>query len=222
LPNCPNCGGQLQIAQAGEYFCPECRLVSVQAATQPHRPSVSDYVRRFPATTILIAINIAVYLAMILNHVSPSHPTIDQLIRWGADSGEKVLLQNQWWRIVTSAFVHIGAWHLLMNMWALWVLGTLAEAILGTWLYVGVYLVCAIAGSITSVYWNPVVIGAGASGAIMGILGAEVSVLKFARLPLPKEALRSTMRSLVQGAVLTLLIGILPRIDNAAHVGGLI
>ncbi len=109
-----------------------------------------------------------------------------------------------------------------MNMWALWVLGTLAEAILGTWLYVGVYLVCAVAGSLTSIYWNPMVVGAGASGAIMGILGAEVSVLKFARLPLPKEVLRSTIRSLVQGAVLTLVIGVLPRIDNAAHVGGLI
>jgi tetratricopeptide (TPR) repeat protein len=82
--------------------------------------------------------------------------------------------------------------------------------------------VCAIAGSIISVYWSPIDVSAGASGAIMGILGAEVSVLKFAHLPLPKEVLRSTMQSLVQGAVLTLLIGILPRIDNASHVGGLV
>lgn len=189
---------------------------------QGRRPSVSDYVRRFPASTALIAINIAVFIVMILNHVPASGPTVEQLIRWGADSGDKVLLQNQWWRIITSAFVHIGAAHLIMNMWALWVLGTLAEAILGTWLYLGVYIVCAIAGSITSVYWNPLVVGAGASGAIMGILGAEVSVLKFARLPLPKEVLRSTIRSLVQGAVLTLVIGVLPRIDNASHIGGLI
>ena len=109
-----------------------------------------------------------------------------------------------------------------MNMWALWVLGTLAEAVLGTSLYVGIYLVCAIAGSLASLYWNPVLAGAGASGALMGILGALVSVLKFARLPLPREVLRSTIRSLVQGAVLTLLIGILPRIDNAAHIGALV
>jgi rhomboid protease GluP len=222
LPNCPNCGGQLQVTQTGENFCPECRLISVQTSPQPRRPNVFDFVRRFPATTILIAINIAVYLAMILHHVSPSHPTSEQLIRWGADSGSTVLLQNQWWRVITSAFVHIGAWHLIMNMWALWVLGTLAEAIFGTWLYVGVYVVCAIAGSIISVYWSPIDVSAGASGAIMGILGAEVSVLKFAHLPLPKEVLRSTMQSLVQGAVLTLLIGILPRIDNASHVGGLV
>ncbi len=222
MPTCLNCGGKLQIAQTGESFCPECRSISEQAAPQPRRPSAYDYVRRFPATTFLIAINVLVFVAMVVGHVSPSSPTTADIIRWGGDSGEKIFIQDQWWRVVTSAFVHIGAAHLTMNMWALWVLGTLAEAIFGTWLYLGAYLVCAVAGSLTSIYWNPMVVGAGASGAIMGILGAEVSVLKFARLPLPKEVLRSTIRSLVQGAVLTLVIGVLPRIDNASHIGGLI
>src|SRR5690242_530889 len=97
LPNCPSCGGQLQIAQTGEHFCPECRPASVQPA-QPRRPSASNYVRRFPATTVLIAINTVVFLAMVLNHVSVSGPTVEQLIRWGGDSGDRVLLQNQWWR----------------------------------------------------------------------------------------------------------------------------
>ncbi|HWC18470.1 MAG TPA: rhomboid family intramembrane serine protease, partial [Terriglobales bacterium] len=216
----PNCGLELQTSPNGEVFCPECSLVE---ARQPGRsPHIREYVRRFPATTILIAINTLVFVAMVLGRVSPMTPSVDQLIRWGADSGEKVILQNQWWRIVTSAFVHIGAAHLIMNMWALWVLGTLAEAVLGSYLYVGVYLVCAIAGSLTSLYWNPFAVGAGASGAIMGILGAEVSVLKFAHLPIPKEVLRSTIRSLVQGALLTLVIGLLPRIDNASHTGGLV
>ncbi|HVH89502.1 MAG TPA: rhomboid family intramembrane serine protease [Terriglobales bacterium] len=220
MPNCPNCGRELQAAPNGEPFCPECSVHESQQAHHP--PSVTDYIKRFPATTILIAINVLVFVAMVLGHVSPMNPTVNQLMRWGADSGEKVILQNQWWRIITSAFVHIGGAHLIMNMWALWVLGTLAEAVLGTYLYVGVYLVCAIAGSLASLYWNPGVVGAGASGAIMGILGAEVSVLKFAHLPLPKEVLRSTLRSLVQGALLTLVIGLLPRIDNASHIGGLV
>jgi rhomboid protease GluP len=156
------------------------------------------------------------------NHVSPVSPSAEQLIHWGANSGEQVISHDQWWRIVTMAFVHIGAPHLIMNMWSLWLLGTLAEAVLGTYLYVGVYLLCAIAGSLTSLYWNPLVVGAGASGALMGILGALVSVLKFAHLPVPKDTLRSTTRSLVLGGALTLGIGILPRIDNAAHVGGVI
>jgi rhomboid protease GluP len=183
---------------------------------------VADYVQRFPATTILIAVNVLVFLAMLLGHVSPKLPTTAQLIRWGADSGLHVILHNQWWRIITSAFVHVGVAHLIMNMWALWVLGTLAEAVLGTYLYLGIYFVCAIAASLMSLYWHPNVVGAGASGAIMGILGAVVAVLKFARLPLPKAALQSSIRSLVQGAVLTLVIGFVGPIDNAAHVGGLL
>lgn len=187
-----------------------------------HKPQLADYIRRFPATTAFLAINVLVFVAMWLNHVSPVSPSADQLVRWGANSGEKILFYNQWWRILASAFVHIGAPHLIMNMWALWLIGTLAEAVLGTYLYAGVYLVCAIAGSLASLYWNPLVIGAGASGALMGILGVLVSVLKFGRLPVPKEVLRSTTRSLVSGAVLTLAIGLLPRIDNAAHIGGLI
>jgi membrane associated rhomboid family serine protease/Flp pilus assembly protein TadD len=220
LADCPSCGRELQLTPEGNPFCPECRLSASQAQERRSR-TFADYYHRFPATIILIAVNLLVFVAMLLGHVSATGPTIDQLIRWGGDSGDRVLLHNQWWRIVTAAFVHIGAAHLIMNMWALWVLGTLAEAVLGTYLYVGIYFVCAIAGSLASLYWNPGLAGAGASGAIMGILGAEVSVLKFARLPLPKEVLRSTLRSLVQGAVLTLVIGLLPRIDNAAHVGGL-
>jgi membrane associated rhomboid family serine protease/Tfp pilus assembly protein PilF len=220
LADCPSCGRELQLSPEGNPFCPECRLAARQAQERRSR-SFADYYHRFPATIILIAVNVLVFVAMLIGHVPLMGPTVVQLIRWGGDSGDKVLLHNQWWRIISAAFVHIGAPHLIMNMWALWVLGTLAEAVLGTYLYVGVYLVCAIAGSLASLYWNPGVAGAGASGAIMGILGVEVSVLKFARLPLPKEVLRSTLRSLVQGAALTLAIGLLPRIDNASHVGGL-
>lgn len=222
MAQCPSCGRDLQVAQDGGVFCPECQLIATQTSAR-HRPSPVEYFHRFPATAIFIGLNIVMFAAMVLlGHVSPRNPTIDQLVRWGADSGEKVILHNQWWRIATSAFIHIGIVHLVMNMWALWVLGTLAEAVLGTYLYVGIYFVCAIAGSLASLYWHPMAVGAGASGAIIGILGAVVSVLKFAQLPLPKEVLRSTLRSLIQGAVLTLAIGIFGPIDNAAHMGGLI
>src|SRR5436305_1294374 len=203
------CGRELQRTADGQLSCLTCSPPAQPISTRSS-PTAADYVQRFPATTISIAVNVLVFLAMLLGHVSPKLPTTAQLIRWGADSGLHVILHNQWWRIITSAFVHVGIAHLIMNMWALWVLGTLAEAVLGTYLYVGIYLVCAIAGSLMSLYWNPGLAGAGASGAMMGILGAEVSVLKFARLPLPKEVLRSTLRSLVQGAVLTLVIGLLP------------
>jgi len=219
LAQCPSCGRELQLAPDGISSCPECAQES--ARRRAERPSIAEYFLRFPATTILLAINILVFVAMLLGHVSLYGPTTDQLVAWGGNSGEKVLLMNQWWRILTAAFIHIGIVHLVMNMWALWVLGTLAEVVLGPYLYLAIYLTCAISGALASLYANPVVAGAGASGALMGVLGALISVLKFAGLPLPSEVLRSTIRSLVQGAALTLLIGVLPRVDNAAHIGGL-
>jgi rhomboid protease GluP len=220
MPQCPTCGRELLVAENATTFCPECRLPE----RQPNRasPGVGEYLHRFPATSLLIAANILVFLSMVLAHVSPTNPTSDQLIRWGADSGADVLIGNQWWRIITGAFVHIGIVHLALNMWALWVLGTLAEVVLGTYLYVGIYIVSAVAGSLVSLYFHPNVVGAGASGAIIGILGAVVSVLKFARLPLPPEVIKSTLRSLIQGAVLTLAVGLWGPIDNAAHIGGLV
>lgn len=215
---CEQCGAELQLGSAGELVCPGCAITSESR----HAPSLSDYLRRFPATSLFLALNILVFAAMCLSRVSPTSPSAEQLVRWGANSGEKVLFYNQWWRVLTSAFVHIGAPHLITNMWSLWLLGTLAEAVLGTYLYGGVYVVCAIGGSLTSLYWKPLMVGAGASGALMGILGALVSVLKFAHLPVPKDVVRSTTRSLLTGAALTLVIGLFPRIDNAAHVGGLV
>src|SRR6185437_6964987 len=97
LPNCPNCGGTLQIAETGEHFCPECRLVRVQTAAQPRTPSPVDYIRRFPATTVLIAINVLVFLVMVVNHVSAASPTTADIIQWGGDSGEKIFIHDQWW-----------------------------------------------------------------------------------------------------------------------------
>lgn len=222
MPQCPSCGRELAVASDGSPFCRECQLAPQSSRRTPLPQGLVDYFQRFPVTCILIALNVLVYFAMVVGHVSPTWPNSANLVRWGADSGVQVIAHHQWWRILTAAFVHIGIVHLAMNMWALWVLGTLAEAVLGTSLYVGIYTASAISASLASLFWRPTVVGAGASGAIIGILGALVSVLKFARLPLPEPVLRSTLRSLVQGAVLTLLIGVFGPIDNAAHIGGLI
>src|SRR5579859_404732 len=65
-----------------------------------------------PATYLLVGINCAVFLAMVLSHVSFTDPSIDQLLRWGATDPTAVLYYGDWWRIVTAMFVHVGALHL--------------------------------------------------------------------------------------------------------------
>jgi rhomboid protease GluP len=193
-----------------------------------------------PATYFLVAVNCLIYLAMVSNHVSPFSPSPEQLIRWGADNAGAVLLDNQWWRIVTAMFVHVGILHLATNMWCLWNLGLLAEPLVGSVGILAVYLLTGAAGNLLSTLVNwiwPIrdasgitfPWGAGASGAVFGIAGALIVLLKSKRLPVPAAELRRLRRSVIYFAAINLVIGFSIslgarftgiNIDNYAHLGG--
>jgi membrane associated rhomboid family serine protease/Flp pilus assembly protein TadD len=175
-----------------------------------------------PVTTALIAINVAVFLAMVAKGVSPGLPTAAQLLPWGANWGP-FSLGPQPWRMLVSNYLHGGILHLAMNMWCLWNLGFLAERIFGPLTYVLIYTASGLAGSLGTLWWHPSVPGVGASGAIFGLAGALIAALYLGHLPIPKEALRGTLKSLVAFAGYNLLFGAAIKvIDNAAHVGGLL
>ncbi len=192
-----------------------------------------------PATYALLGINIAVFLWMVLHGVSPRSPGEMDLLRFGA--GSTVLeLNGQWYRLLTATFVHIGIIHLATNMWCLWNLGMLGEPLIGPYGLVTVYVLTGVAGNLLSMgtdvgrallTHSPVAfgIGAGASGAVFGIAGLLIVLLSNRRLPVPWAELQRLRRSVVQFALLNLVIGaatMLPvlgsfvRIDNAAHIGG--
>jgi len=199
-----------------------------------------------PATHILVAINCLVFLAMVASHVSPISPTVDQLMNWGASSAGNVLIEGQWWRIVTAMFLHVGILHLALNMWCLWNLGLLAEPLMGSWGVFAVYILTGAAGNMLSTFANwwgyhadwlkyhdPGVFpaGAGASGAVFGIAGALIVLLKSNRLPVPPVELKKLRRSVIYFAAINLFIGFSISIgtqvmhkglsiDNYAHLGG--
>jgi len=173
-------------------------------------------------TRVLFGINIAVYLGMVLNGVSPTEPNNAQLLKWGAMWGP-YSLGGQPWRMLTSNYVHVGIIHLGLNMWCLWNLGQLGEFIFGPWTLLIVYTLCGLGGSVCSLWWHPMSIGAGASGAIFGLAGALIAALYLGKLPFPKHAFQGTLRSLLAFAGYNLVFGAAwGRIDNAAHMGGLI
>ena len=95
-------------------------------------------------------------------------------------------------------------------MWCLWNLGRLAERIFDRWTYLLVYTASGIAGSLASLWWHPQGIGAGASGAIFGLAGGLIAVLYLGKLPIAKEALKPTLRSLVMFAAYNLFFGLVP------------
>lgn len=175
-----------------------------------------------PVVCALLGINLLVFAVMALKGVPVLHPNANQLLHWGANFGP-LSLDGQWWRVLTCMFVHIGIVHLALNMWALWEIGVLAEHLYGPRTFLVVYLLSGLAGSIASLARNPMVVSAGASGAIFGIAGALIATLHFGKLPVETKALRASLVSLLVFAGYNLAYGFLKgNIDNGAHVGGLL
>jgi rhomboid protease GluP len=179
-------------------------------------------INKQPITTTLVGMNVAVYVAMVLMGVSPVSPTSVQLLKWGANAGP-LSLGAEPWRMLASNYVHIGIIHIALNMWCLWNLGFLAERVFDPWTYVLTYTFCGLAGSLASLWWNPMRIGAGASGAIFGLAGALITALYLGHLPISKQAIQGTLKSLLLFAGYNLFFGAaVPGIDNSAHIGGLV
>jgi len=173
-----------------------------------------------PITTTLVGMNVAVFGVMVLTGVSPVEPSSAQLLKWGANWGP-LSLGAEPWRILASNYIHGGIIHIALNMWCLWNLGRLAERIFDRGIYLLVYTASGISGSLASLWWHPQGIGAGASGAIFGLAGALIAVLYLGKLPISKDALKPTLKSLISFAAYNLFFGLVPGIDNAAHLGGL-
>lgn len=168
MPTCLGCGKQLPGDTQSGNVCPDCahKLAAIQAQYSPaSRPSA---LQRMPVTSAIVGINALVFLAMTFSGVSPAMPQSQDLIRWGAEFGPATLT-TQPWRLLTSNYVHIGIIHIALNMWCLWNLGSLSERIFDRWTYFLTYTACGLAGSIVSLWFHPVGVGAGASGAIFGI-----------------------------------------------------
>ncbi len=162
-----------------------------------------------------------VFLIMVLRGVSPFSPSPQQAIAFGADFGP-LTLNGQWWRLVTSMFVHFGIVHIGLNMWCLWNLGRAAEQLMGRASYLLAYFVSGIFSSIASVYWHPMGASAGASGAIFGMAGVLVSYVYLKKTPSHITINSRMLGSLGTFIAYNLAFGALPGISNAAHIGGLV
>src|SRR5262245_25624446 len=122
------------------------------------------------------------------------------------------LVADQWWRLLTSAFVHIGFLHLLVNMYALFILGPTMESVLGPVRFAGLYLTSALAGGAAVAVARTPALVAGASGALCGLLAANIVWLFFKRGHLPPDLAARWMRNLMINALLLIGISLIPGI----------
>lgn len=132
-----------------------------------------------------------------------------------------LMQEGQWWRLVSANFLHFGLWHIALNMLALRDLGRLAEQLLGPAKFLTVYLVSGLGCAGAMYLWDTTQVyagvGAGASGAICGLLGVLIVVLMRAGTHQGRHIARSLGRS----AMMTLGIGFfLPLGSTVGHVGG--
>jgi len=177
----------------------------------------------FPVVTrTILVINALVFLAMGISGASWLGPRTSDALRWGAEFGV-LTLSGQWWRLVSSMFVHFGIIHIALNMWCLWALGPILERLMGWKAFAIIYFCTGIAASEASLAWNPIRVSAGASGAIFGIAGAFFSFLYFKKLPIDRHFVQRKLKSLTAFILYNLFFGVVSlHVDNAAHVGGLI
>ncbi len=216
---CTRCGTGFEAAGEGTAapLCANCRKIIAPGAVARIGTGGS-----LPVLTLgLIAVNVAVYIAMIASGASWISPTSTDALRFGADFGP-LTLNGQWWRLFTSMFVHFGIIHIGLNMWCLWSLGDLAERVMSRKAFLFLYIASGLAGNIVSELWNPSRVSAGASGAVFGAAGGLVAFIYLKKAPISMEYATRRLKSLGIFIVYNLVYGMKAGVDNAAHIGGVL
>lgn len=166
-------------------------------------------------TYLLLGINIILFLFQLGDDMeSPIN-----ILKWGANFAPYTL-GDEWWRFITSMFLHFGWLHLIANMYTLYLLGNNLEVQIGPMLFTAIYFMTGLFAGIASVYWNLFVFSGGASGALFGLYSFDIVLL----LVEYKNERRKLASILLNFAIYVTLVTVLGRsfhFDNAAHFGGL-
>lgn len=185
--------------------------------------------KKAPMTTLLLISFVGLFAYQVLfAGVDASNPKSDDLIAWGANL-LPLTLGNEPWRLLSSGFLHIGLMHLMFNCYAMYYFGQVAEPMLGSAKYLGLFLLSVVGGNILNNYLaldNALThnispnIAAGASGGIMGI---GMALLIFALFKVRVGGVRLNLRGLLFMMAINLSYGFfVTGIDNAGHIGGAI
>ncbi|WP_028610318.1 rhomboid family intramembrane serine protease [Paenibacillus harenae] len=187
--------------------------------------SFRSYLRQFPVTSALIALNLIYFIVIAING-NPNE--VYHAVKFGAfvthAAGDPYGMLEPW-RYVTSIFMHSGLEHLLFNMFALLVFAPPLERLLKPVKYTIFYFLCGFAGNAASAFIGDMTndpdvhVGVGASGAIYGIYGAYLFISLLRKSQLDESSRKTVYTILIFGVIYSFLV---PQVDLWAHAGGAI
>jgi membrane associated rhomboid family serine protease len=211
-PICPDC---LRPASVG-FQCPQCVAEGNATVRQPRSPYGARAVSGAPLVTITIGVlNVVAYLVTAATSVegfvrNTASRVFDELDLVPV----RVAGENEFWRLLSAAFLHIGPLHLIVNMLALVIVGPALERLFGAWRFVSLYVLGALGGSVAVyLFDSPIGAVAGASGAIFGLFAATLIVLRNLGLD---------VRFMVLAIAVNFAASFAPGISLLGHLGGFI
>jgi membrane associated rhomboid family serine protease len=222
--SCSNCGNPIctdcMTPSPVGMRCPDCTSERQKVYTRNDiTPGpVAAIWREAPVTTVLIAINLIVFVLQIATGfplgLFPSNSS-----GWVMQHGvffSPFIAQGDYWRIITPGFIHLGIIHLALNMYLLYVLGRMLEPELGSIQMIAAYFTSLIAGSLGAMILEPETPSAGASGAIFGLMGMALVIARSRR---NSDAFQQIGILIVLNLVFTFGYS---GVSKGAHLGGLI
>ncbi len=224
-PICPSCMVQASVG----FHCPECAQRGAQQVVTP-----DSLTKRPIVTIVLIAVNVVAFVAQVATSTSTANLLNSSNLSggvseqgWLVATGDAVrgagfewvptvgVAAGEWWRIVTSGFLHGGLIHLAMNMVVLWIIGSQLEPALGRARYLALYVTGLVAGAFGVLLISPQSVTVGASGAVFALFGAAFAFQRSRGI----NPMTSGLGGLL---VLNLVISFLPGISFGGHLGGFV
>jgi len=216
-----------ECAQSGPvgYRCPDC-TIELQQRAYSHPETSKRWITPWQAplsqpifTYLFLVANIVIFILMTLDGGTQESAV---LIKWGAAYGP-LILDGEYWRFFTATFLHAGFMHIGFNCYALYILGLDIERIYGPARFLVIYIISGLYGSLASfLIRGPSEFSVGASGSIFGIMGMALGLFLFYRKQLGGAG-KQRFNAILRLVGINLVIGFLiVRINNAAHVGGLV
>lgn len=176
------------------------------------RENFKQYITLYPVVSSIIAINLIIFILTLV-------PGFGTKLLYAGMSVNGLIAAGEWWRIVTSMFIHAGFTHVLFNMFSLFLFGPELEKIAGKMRFLTIYFLAGIFGiAATYVAEDLTYASVGASGAIYGIFGAFAALVYYTRNLFPQ--LKQIILPLI--VISIIMTFVTPNINIAAHIGGLV